>query len=311
MTNTKVALGQFYTAENPFRHEAFSDWAARAGLPGARVLEPFAGENSLIDHLQAMGQCNSFVSYDIAPSSKQVIRRDTLVAFPRGFSVCVTNPPWLAKNSATANKIAFPACDYDDLYKFALEKCLAGCAYVAALVPESFIKSGLFERRLLSFVSIREKLFTDTAHPVGLALFTPYATEDVNLWSGDVFIGTLAKVRALYPMPKKNGVSVVFNADNANVGLYALDNTKYPSIRFCPLSEIAHREAKATDRAVSRVFVDGKVNIENIEKWNAVLSEFRKRTKDIFMMAYRGLRADGMYRRRLDWKLARGIIHNA
>ena len=304
----KVALGQFYTAINPFKHEAFFDWAAKAGLPEAPVLEPFAGANSLIDHLREMGQCNSFTSYDIAPSSKEVAKRDTLVAFPNGFSVCVTNPPWLAKNSATAHKIVFPTCGYDDLYKFALEKCLAGCDYVAALVPESFIKSGLFEGRLLAFVSIIERLFTDTAHPVGLALFTPYETEDVKLWSGDAFIGTLAEVRALYPMPKKNGVAVVFNAGHANVGLLALDNTKCRSIRFCHLDEIAHREAKATDRAVSRVFVGGTVDIE---KWNNALADLRKKTRDMLMVAYRGLRADGMYRRRLDWKLARGIIHNA
>ena len=301
-------LGQFYTAVNPFKHAAFFDWAAKAGLPTSPVLEPFAGANALINHLQKMGQCNSFTSYDIAPSSKEVVKRDTLVAFPKGFSVCVTNPPWLAKNSATAHKIAFPVCGYDDLYKFALEQCLGGCDYVAALVPESFIKSGLFEGRLLSFVSITEKLFSDTTHPVGLALFTPYETEDVNLWSGDAFIGTLAEVRAFYPMPRKNGVAVVFNADNANVGLIALDNTQCPSIRFCDLSEIAHREAKMSDRAVSRVFVGGNLDIA---KWNNYLINFRDRTADILMVAYRGLRADGMYRRRLDWKLARGIIHNA
>ena len=48
------AHGQFYTHGNPFRHPAFRKWAKRANLPNVRVLEPFAGANSLIRHLESL-----------------------------------------------------------------------------------------------------------------------------------------------------------------------------------------------------------------------------------------------------------------
>ena len=46
------AKGRFYTQGNPFDHEAFKAWAFQAGLPQSEILEPFAGENSLIHHLK-------------------------------------------------------------------------------------------------------------------------------------------------------------------------------------------------------------------------------------------------------------------
>ena len=94
------------------------------------------------------------VSCDIHPADERVEMRDTLDAFPLGFDVCITNPPWLAKNSVTARGLAFPDCSYDDLYKFALEKCLDNCGWVAALVPELFIRASLFQERLTDFVSL-------------------------------------------------------------------------------------------------------------------------------------------------------------
>ncbi len=70
--------------------------------------------------------------------------RDTLKDFPVGFEVCVTNPPWLAKNSATKMQVPFYAGEYDDLYKYSLDKCLENCKNVIAIIPESFIRTNLF-----------------------------------------------------------------------------------------------------------------------------------------------------------------------
>jgi len=308
LIESKRRNGQYFTVGNPFQHKAFVRWAKHSDLSFHSILEPFAGANSLIDHLEDMGLCAKFVSYDIQPSDDRVQKRDTLKSFPTGFNVCVTNPPWLAKNSATFRGFNFPDCKHDNLYKFALEKCRENCEWVAALVPESFICARVFQGLLTDFVSLNSDLFADTGHPVGLALFGPNRTKDVNVWCENSCIGTLAEFESLRPKPRPNGPLVRFNDPAGNVGLIALDNTKTASIRFCPVEELADYQVKHTGRHITKVFVDGKIQIE---KWNKCLADFRIRTRDVLMTCYKGVRKDGMYRRRLDWRLARGIIHHA
>lgn len=300
--------GQFFTFGNPFSHRVFLKWAERAKVASETILEPFAGANSLIAHLEQMGMCAEFASFDICPSSKRVKRRDTLKNFPEGFSVCITNPPWLAKNSATFRGFEFPECKYDDLYKFALEKCLLNCCWVAALIPESFICSNIFRERLTNFISLTADLFTDTGHPVGLALFEPHPTKKTGVWHGDSYVGNLAAIEDLRPNPVEDGPAITFNDPEGNVGLYALDNTREASIRFCPAEELSGYEVKHSGRHITKLTVEGEIKID---PWNDFIGDFRDRTEDVLMTSYKGIRKDGRYRRRLDWGLARGIIHNA
>ncbi|MCY4380954.1 MAG: hypothetical protein OXC40_05250 [Proteobacteria bacterium] len=299
--------GQFYTKENPFQHQAFYTWAQLSDLPNTLVLEPFAGANGLIDHLVGMDLCGDAMSYDIAPGHHQVQQRDTLRDFPKGFSVCVTNPPWLARNSATVRGLDFPGCRYHDLYQYALEQCLKHCEWVAALLPESFIRSGLFRERLTDFISLTSNLFTDTKHPVGLALFQPIPVKDVNVWSGVERVGLLSEIEFLRPKPKLDGPKIQFNMSRGNVGLIALDNTREASIRFCDVAELAEYEVKKTGRHITKLAVAGDIDIL---VWNEYINRFRHQTKDVLMTCYKGMRKDGKYRRRLDWDLARGIVHH-
>lgn len=322
--------GRYYTAGNPFDHPAFLAWAERARLRSATVLEPFAGANSLIERLREMGLCSAFASFDAAPASPDVQRRDTLADFPEGYDVCVTNPPWLARNSAAWRGLAFPDTRHDDLYKVALERCLDNCPFVAALVPDSFIRAGLFHDRLFAFVSLTADMFADTGHPVGLALFDdavgqpdrmrgevvlPTAPlfddavgqpDRMQVWSGDLYVGDLAEMEARCPKPLPGGAGIAFNEPRGNAGLLALDNTIEASIRFCDVRELAGYHVKPSGRAITVIAVDGPVRIA---EWNAALTAFRGETRDALMTAYKGIRKDGMYRRRCDWALARGIIH--
>ena len=308
MTLAKRQNGRFYTAANPFRHPAFHEWAEVAGLPNTPILEPFAGSNRLIRFLEQMDLCREFRSYDIEPAESRVRRRDTLASFPTGYEVCITNPPWLARNSAAFRGLPFPPCRHDDLYKHCLEKCLANCRWVAALIPESFIRAGLFQARLRDFISLTCPLFADTGHPVGLALFGPNWDADVRIWSGSIGIGTLSRLLRLRPHPKPDGPPIRFNDPEGNVGLIALDNTRTASIRFCDVRELAHYRVKQTGRHITKVTVGGPVRIG---AWNRYLANFRERTHDVLMTCYKGIRKDGRYRRRLDWRLARGIVHHA
>ena len=205
----KRQIGQYYTVGNPFSVEPFRDWAKSAKLPNKEILEPFAGSNSLINMLELMGYCRRSVSYDLEPRDNKVRKRDTLKQFPRNHEICITNPPWLAKNSATVRNLHFPNCKYDDLYKFALEKCLDNCGYIAALVPESFITADLFQDRLKDFISLTFDMFTETNHPVGLALFVPDSACDVNIWSGNNKVGSLSLLKKLKQVYLLNSMRLI------------------------------------------------------------------------------------------------------
>ena len=305
--DNKRGKGQYFTHGNPFNNVPFARWAKQAGLPDTRILEPFAGSNSLVTLLDHMGHCRHAASYDIAPADIAVQQRDTLSQFPTGFDVCITNPPWLAKNSATARGLPYPNCVYDDLYKYALEKCLNHCGYVASLVPESFITANLFQDRLQDFISLTYDMFADTNHPVGLALFVPNDVNDVNIWSGARRVGLLSSLKKLKPRQQNAGISVRFNDPHGNVGLIALDNTKEASIRFCEVDELADYQVKQTGRHITKLNVEGGIRIR---EWNQLITEFREQTCDVLMTCYKGIRKDGKYRRRCDWGLARGIIHH-
>ncbi len=311
----KRARGAYYTLHNPFDHPAFIEWADAAALSGAEVLEPFAGENRLIAHLHDMGLAKQFAAFDIAPApaAERVERRDTLADFPKGYDVCITNPPWLAKNSATVRGLPYPDCGYDDLYKWSLELCLNHCRWVAALIPESFIRSGLFHDRLIDFVSIRKRLFAETAHPVGLALFAPQECangKDFRVWSQMHSLGRWQSLcrRWLVPPTKTPGRSLVFNDPLGNLGFIAFDNVRKASIRFCEVDEIKDYAIKQTSRFITRIRAPA---VPPIPLLNKRLDEFRDKTGDIFLSAYRGLRHDGHYRRRMDWKIARTMVEHA
>ena len=303
------AHGQFYTRGNPFRHPAFHRWAQRADLSNVKVLEPFAGANSLIRHLESLTPppCENYISFDIEPGAADVKRRDTLASFPRGYEACVTNPPWLARNSATRRGLNFPDCDYDDLYKFALGKCLDGCKHVAALVPESFIRANVFQDRLTDFISLTSRMFEDTGHPTGLALFSPDQSKDVCVWSGPKRIGLLSNLERHRPIAISDGPRVVFNEPDGNLGLIAIDDTRGDSIRFCKASELrGSYDVKQSSRAITIMHVDAKFSIRRL---NSRLHDFRKRTQDVLLTCFKGVRKDGKYRRRLDWDVARGLVH--
>ena len=305
--DSKRAHGRYFTSVNPFNHPAFLEWAESARITHKIILEPFAGTNNLIRYLLEMGLCRSYMSFDIMPAAADVLYRDTLSDFPAGYEVCVTNPPWLAKNLAKYRGLSYPATTYDDVYKLAVEKCLVDCAWVAVLVPESFIRAGLFQERLIAFVSLTSSLFVDTSHPVGLALFGPETVLETAVWSGDEWVGVLSDISASQPQPVWDGCAVTFNVAAGNVGLIALDNTIGPSIRFCDVEELRDYDVKDTSRHITKLLVDGDVRID---AWNEYLNAFRVLTQDVLLTSYRGVRKDGKYRRRLDWNTARGIIHN-
>lgn len=320
--NNKRANGQYYTRGNPFQLEPFRKWAENSELNHQTVLEPFAGAKDIARLIESTHlTCQDWAFYDIEPGENGINQRDTLTDFPTGFNVCITNPPWLARNSATRRGLPFPknTC-YNDMYKIALEKCLTYCQWVAVIIPEAYIRSGLFSDRLCDFISLVPQtqhqinkrksmkeisnMFEDTEHPVGLALFTPDITLDINVWRNNQLLGKLTELRRHLPTSSRNR-NIVFNEPDGNLGLIAIDNTISASIRFCPPSELGDYTVRDHCRSITKIGVPWRVDINPLNKH---LATIREKTHDVFMTAFKGLRRDGCYRRRLDWALARAII---
>ncbi len=303
----KRELGQYFTTYNPFQNSGFLNWAYECDLSKTTILEPFAGSNNLINMLQDMGLCYDFKSFDIEPKNKFVKRRDTLKNFPKGFKVCITNPPYLAQNSAKRRNLEFPNIIYDDLYKYSLEKCLEYCDYVGAIIPASFFNANIFRERLSHYILLNSKMFNDTEHPVCLALFKKFS-EDVDLYNDNKYLGKLSDLKK--KLPKSNiNMDIRFNVPNGNLGLIAIDNTIEPSIKFVNGKEISPERIRVSSRSITRIMIPTKYKINNIiEKLNYNLNIFRKETYDLFLTPFKGLRKDNYYRRRLDYKLAKKLI---
>ncbi len=300
--------GRFYTEGNPFVLDPFRQWAKKIGLAEKKVLEPFAGANNIIRALQQEGFAKEFESFDIEPQDSNVLFMDTLAEFPTGYEVSITNPPWLAKNSATRRGLNFPNTIHDDLYKYALEKCLAYCEYVAAIIPATFLQSSFPVNRLDSVILLHDQsMFLDTDNPVCLALFAPQ-TSNVKVYHDNDFIGELEELKNLLPKPRMNQ-RLIFNHPEGELGFIAIDGTKAPSIRFISGWELGNYPIVHTSRMITRIKSDVAIEDDLIKELNARIDEFREQTKDVFLTPFKGLRKDGMYRRRMDYSLARHFIN--
>ena len=309
MTNTKRTLGQFFTvSKNPFELSAFKQWAAEASLPNKQILEPFAGANHIIESLQAIELCKEFASFDIEPAHGSVVARDTLRSFPTGYDVCVTNPPWLARNSATRRNLPFPSSQYDDIYKYCLELCLTHCEYVAALIPASYLQSGLFQERLSTYILLHNLIFNETKNPVCLALFTGTKLRPTQVFYDNEFIGELDALRAYVPRATTDR-KVRFNDAKGSLGFISFDNTRERSIRFCDVDEIATYEIKESSRFITRISGDFEGIPNVLGQLNVLLTKFRDDTKDLFLTPFKGIRDDGQYRRRMFFSQARNLIN--
>lgn len=300
--------GRYYTEGNPFTLEPFRVWARKIRLDEKVVLEPYAGANNIIRALQAIGYAQRFASFDIHPEDGAVAHKDTIRHFPKGFEVCVTNPPWLAKNSAHRRGLSYPETQYDDLYKYALHLCLENCSYVAALIPATFLQSRLFFKRLDAVAFLHDDgMFTDTDNPVCLALFTE-KSDGVSIFFDSEFVGNLVELEKNLPSVSKQKKDIIFNDPRGGLGFIAFDNTHEPSIRFCHGEDLSHYTISHSSRMITRISGDFRVSPSFICTLNAEVARFRDSTKDVFLTPFKGLRKDGKYRRRMDYQLARNFI---
>lgn len=323
----KKLLGQFFTITNPFSIDIFYKWMNL--IPEEKkscIIEPFAGGNNIVKMIQDLGFNNEWACFDIAPNENNavekytIIQQDTLKNFPQNYYTGITNPPYLAKNSATRAQMEFPATTYDDLYKFSLDVMLNNLEYIAAIIPESFITSNLFHNRLYAFISLTCKMFEDTECPVCLALFIPeqqkkeifLANDDFYIYRQNKEIGNYLELKNKKPTSTVE-IPWTFNDKKGTVGIICIDGTKSPSIEFIQGDEISEDKIKVSSRSLTRVSgLPENIDLSIfLKECNKILTKYREDTEDIFLTSFKGLRKDNKYRKRLDFANAKVIMNSA
>lgn len=317
-------LGQFFTKKNVFKNEVFLNWFKSINEGSKQtILEPFAGKNGLIDMMNELNLIHSFQSFDIDPQHELVQKNDSILFFPTGFKICVTNPPFLAKNVASRKNIPVVVEPFSDLYEKCLDLCLKNCDFVAAIVPESFIVSPFFKHRLFAVISLTEKsLFQHTEHPVCLALFNPEKTSDFSIYQDEKFLGKYNEKRKDLNewLGDKDNPNIVFHDKSGTLGLFNIDATNIEKMIHFDLGELIEpKDVGYHARLRTRIKVLApnnkpltKTQLKAfINSCNDTLRDYRSMTNDIFLTSFKGLRSDGMYRRRLDYATARLIVSKA
>lgn len=111
------------------------------------------------------------------------------------------------------------------------------------------------------------------------------------------------------------GFNLVFNDKHGDVGLHGVDSGREADIRFVRGNDddISPDSIKVSSRSITRISrSDGLMITDNqIQEANRILNEWRMRTNDVFMTAFKGVRKDGKYRRRLDYNNASRILMKA
>ena len=301
--------GRYYTEGNPFNYTAFQDWynAIPKSYP---IIEPFAGSCNIPHLFTEAGYDADWQCYDINPERRckwKVTKRDTIAKFPRG-KVVITNPPFLAKNSAKRNGIPYPKSEYDNLYKHCLDLILHKTDYAAVILPDSFISAPEMKDRVSAIISINEKMFNDTDYPVCLALFVPEKTRDFPIYIGNKFIGTYQGLQNSLSCKVKT--DWIFNSPTGSIGVYCVDSSM-PTIRFVFCTEIEPTKIKDSNRAYTRISgLPDNISIsEFIQRCNEVLCQYRNDTSDVLLTSFKGLRKDRMYRKRISFSTIRDIMN--
>lgn len=306
--NKKRALGQYFTKEAAWLNPLILSFIEHHGT----VVDPFAGGGDILKLFP------DTLGYDVDPTLDWSLN-DSLRHIPQGRrgDICITNPPYLAKNSACRRGMAdayryfgeHPG--YEDLYQIALHQCLASFDRVVAIVPETFLTTAHFKDRLVFVNIIEAELFADTTCPVLVAAWGREATPDFTVYKNGKLVGSWSGITATLPPLVAEPVSMRFNDPHGELGIDCIDRLRGKTIRFCRGDDIASDRVEHTGRSVTRVSLGIEVTDDLIDACNAILDRLRQASADCLLSPFKGNMRSGERRRRLDYTLARRIVNSA
>ena len=164
----KTGLGAFHTKGSCWLNSVVSEFIVSTNL--RRAIDPFAGNGDMLDLVGSKFSMQKS-GYDIDDSTVWEVN-DSLVSIPRSpGSICITNPPFLAKYSARRKSMwpmvgrYYERYGRNDLYEIALDRCLASFGHVVAILPETFLHSAYSKDRCERIIVLEENPFDDTTFP--------------------------------------------------------------------------------------------------------------------------------------------------
>ncbi len=321
MQDKKVALGQFFTKASLWLKPQVKEYISQCGCFTA--YDPFAGGGDLLSVAQDILNFKNTKGLDIDTELNWDIN-DSLLNIPTiENAIIITNPPYIAKQSASRKKIDlskyFSTSPYDDVYLIALDKMLKAQKYVVAIIPESFINSNYKQKsRLNSITILEENPFEDTENPVCVACFDEKDKEfnKIKIYKNECYKGTLQDIQNNRIDPS-NSVKISFNDKKGWLGIRAVDSTNDKvRINFDYKENINYdweHKIKVSSRHFTLVDVDvpQSERQEFISHCNKELEELREKSSDILLTPFKGNTKSGIRRRRLDFRLARAIMEKA
>ncbi|MBN4084427.1 Eco57I restriction-modification methylase domain-containing protein [Mycoplasma sp. CSL10166] len=316
----QIKLGQFFTKRNVWLKPQVLEFINYSKMN--IIYDPFAGSGDLFNAFKK-GFFKSEVGLDIDKDLKWKYN-DSLINIPHiDDAIIITNPPYIKKHSAKRNGIDlkkyFNSTNYDDIYLLALEKMINAQKFVVAIVPESFINSNFKDKnKLYSITILEENPFFDTETPVCVVCFDGIEKplSKIKIYKNEEYIDNLEKIYS-HSLPTLKKINVKFNDKKGWLALKAIDGTKENSKIKFDLKENIEYDWENKIKTSSRHITLINLSIQNsmkkrfINKINNILDNLRKDTNDIILTPFKGNTKKGERRRRLDFKLARGIIEKA
>ena len=339
---TKRDLGQFFTRDSVWLRPHIRAHIESLSNQYKLCVDPFAGDGHLLELAQQMGFeirghdideniCASKQWGEPNDSIRRVIRHEQ--------AFVLTNPPYLAKNSA--KRMKSPMVEYfgpgfiptlddsrlnvlDDLFKLAIEQTLAKYDDSIWIVPESGIQDlddlPHWKNKLHSVTILEDNPFDDTEHPVCVMIFS--ASNPLNeVWKNDTLLGGYNQLRSAHNQTAQNPSKLTpmkFNAPEGTLGYRAVDGTREDGsmrIKFCRGEELGYDRSniKVSSRHLTYIEIELEGNLldDVIAEANRIIDNYREATHDVFLTAFMGNTKTGESRRRLDYKLARKIFNKA
>ena len=337
---TKRDLGQFFTRDSVWMRPHIKHHIEALSVRYDICVDPFAGDGHLLQLVNEVGfqTIGHDIDVDICKSRGWGKPNDSIRrVIQHNEAFVLTNPPYLAKNSA--KRMKSPMVEYfsggfiptlddsllnvlDDLFKLAIEQTIAKYEDSIWIVPESGIQDlddlPHWKDRLHSVTILEDNPFDDTEHPVCVMIFS--TSNPLNqVWKNDTLLGTYDELRRVHNQTAKGPSKLThmkFNAPEGTLGYRAVDGTREDGsmrIKFCRGEELGYDRSniKISSRHLTYIEIEleGELLDKVITEANRRIDAYRESTHDVFLTAFMGNTKTGKRRRRLDYKLARKIFN--
>jgi hypothetical protein len=321
----KQNLGQFNTKNDVWLQPQIKEFIRHSGCVFG--IDPFAGQGDLVRAANELG-LKQVMGYDIDLEINKKYGwwwNDSLESIPSAGlgTILITNPPYLAKNSANRNDYDgykyFTGNNYEDLYQLAIEKVIQKYKYSVLIIPETYFQNKIAEEHLVSYTVLEENPFVDTDCPVCVVCFDVrndfmlMSQNEYKIYKKDEFLFTNFQLEDLLRefIPNKD-CDITFNAPEGNLGLRAVDGTDPGDrIRFCRPEDLGYSldDIKESSRAITVLDVPYKIDDKFFQVVNWYLETIRATTHDVIFAPFKNNNKNGERRRRLDYGWARKIIN--